>query len=230
MKKKNILLLGFMLFSLFFGAGNLIFPPFLGMEAGENFLPAMAGFISTAVLIPLLAVVSVSLSNNGLLAIGQRVHPVFGLAFTIVVYLSIGAFYGIPRASSLAYELGFVQVFELENSLSLFLFSLIFFGITYLLSINPNKMIDHLAQILTPALMLVLSILFLKAFTTLKYTEKPATEKFSTTPFLSGFLEGYYTMDAIAALAFGIVIINGLKARGVTLKKDTSEVRLTQGS
>lgn len=220
MNKKNILLLGFMLFSLFFGAGNLIFPPFLGMESGENFLPAIAGFISTAVLIPLLAVISVSLSHNGLLAIGQRVHPIFGLIFTIVVYLSIGAFYGIPRASSVAYELGFVQVFEVEGSLSLFLFTVIFFGVTYLLSVDRKKMIDNLAQILTPALLLVLTILFIKAFTTLKYTEKPAAENFASTPFLSGFLEGYYTMDAIAALAFGIVIINGLKASGVSLKKD----------
>lgn len=220
MNKKNILLLGFMLFSLFFGAGNLIFPPFLGMESGENFLPAIAGFISTAVLIPLLAVISVSLSNNGLLAIGQRVHPLFGLIFTIIVYLSIGAFYGIPRASSVAYELGFVPVFAVEGSLPLFLFTLVFFGVTYLLSVNPKKMIDRLGQVLTPALLLVLTILFVRAFTTLKYTEKTASEKFSTAPFLSGFLEGYYTMDAIAALAFGIVIINGLKASGVSKKKD----------
>lgn len=220
MNKKNILLLGFMLFSLFFGAGNLIFPPFLGMESGENFIPAIAGFISTAVFIPLLAVISVSLSNNGLLAIGQRVNPLFGLIFTIVVYLSIGAFYGIPRASSVAYELGFVQVFEVESSLTLFLFTVVFFGVTYLLSVDPKKMIDRLAQILTPALLFVLTVLFVKAFTTLNYTEKPVSEKFASAPFLSGFLEGYYTMDAIAALAFGIVIINGLKTSGVTKKKD----------
>ncbi|GEN30117.1 LIVCS family branched-chain amino acid:cation transporter [Cerasibacillus quisquiliarum] len=220
MNKKNILLLGFMLFSLFFGAGNLIFPPFLGMESGENFIPAIAGFISTAVFIPLLAVISVSLSNNGLLAIGQRVNPLFGLIFTIVVYLSIGAFYGIPRASSVAYELGFVQVFEVESSLTLFLFTVVFFGVTYLLSVDPKKMIDRLAQILTPALLLVLTVLFVKAFTTLNYTEKHVSEKFASAPFLSGFLEGYYTMDAIAALAFGIVIINGLKTSGVTKKKD----------
>lgn len=220
MNRKNILLLGFMLFSLFFGAGNLIFPPFLGMESGENFLPAMAGFISTAVLIPLLAVISVSLSNNGLLAIGQRVHPLFGLIFAIIVYLSIGAFYGIPRASSVAYELGFVPVFHVESAFTLFLFTLVFFGVTYLLSVDPKKMIDRLGQILTPALLLVLTILFVRAFTTLKYTEKEPTENFANAPFLSGFLEGYYTMDAIAALAFGIVIINGLKASGVTMKQD----------
>lgn len=220
MGKKNILFLGFMLFSLFFGAGNLIFPPFLGMESGDFFIPAIAGFILTAVFIPFLAVLSVSLSNNGLLEIGQRVHPVFGLIFTIVIYLSIGALYGIPRASSVAYELGFVQVFHIESGLTLFLFTVIFFGITYFLSIDPKKMIDRLGQILTPALLVVLTILFVKAFLSLSYDGKPASEEFQSTPFLSGFLEGYFTMDAIAALAFGIVIINGLKDKGVSKKRD----------
>src|SRR5690625_7525993 len=108
-----------MLFSLFFGAGNLIFPPFLGMESGDFFVPAIAGFILTAVFIPFFAVLSVAFSKNGLLEIGERVHPIFGLFFTIIVYLSIGAFYGIPRASSVAYELGFVQVFHTENKWAL---------------------------------------------------------------------------------------------------------------
>jgi len=209
-----------MLFSLFFGAGNLIFPPFLGMESGDLFIPAITGFILTAVFLPFLAVLSVSLSNNGLLEIGERVHPVFGLVFTIIIYLSIGALYGIPRASSVAYELGFVQVFRIESSLTLFLFTLGFFGVTYILTIDPKKMIDHIGQILTPALLVVLTILFVKAFTTLNYTGMPASEKFQSSPFLSGFLEGYFTMDAIAALAFGIVIINGLKDQGITKKSD----------
>ncbi len=220
MSKKNILFLGFMLFSLFFGAGNLIFPPFLGMEAGDSFVPAILGFILSAVFIPLLAVLSVSLSNNGLLEIGQRVHPVFGMIFTIVIYLSIGAMYGIPRAASVAYELGFVQVFHVENGWSLLLFTVLFFGFTYYLSVDPKKMIDRIGQILTPALLIVLAILFGKAFISLRYQGKSATADFQSTPFISGFLEGYYTMDAIAALAFGIVVVNGLKDLGVVQKRD----------
>src|SRR5690625_1258820 len=122
MTKRNIIILGFMLFSLFFGAGNLIFPPFLGMESGEFFIQAISGFILTAVFIPFLAILSVSLSNNGLLEIGQRVNNTFGLLFTSIIYLSIGALYGIPRASSVAYELGFVQIINVESSSALFLF------------------------------------------------------------------------------------------------------------
>lgn len=220
MIKKNILFLGFMLFSLFFGAGNLIFPPFLGMESGEFFLPAITGFIITAVFLPFLAVLSVSLSNNGLLEIGERVHPVFGLIFSIIIYLSIGALYGIPRAASVAYELGFVQVFQVESSLTLFLFTVVFFALTYYLAMDSKKMIDYIGQILTPALLIVLVILFIRAFMALEYTGTPATEKFQSSPFLAGFLEGYFTLDAIAALAFGIVIINGLRSQGVKEKRD----------
>lgn len=220
MRKKNILLLGFMLFSLFFGAGNLIFPPFLGMESGDAFVPAILGFILSAVCIPLLAVLSVSLSNNGLLEIGQRVHPVFGMIFTIVIYLSIGAMYGIPRAASVAYELGFVQVFHVENGWSLFVFTVLFFSLTYYLSVDPKKMVDRIGQILTPALLIVLAILFGKAFISLRYQGNPAATEFQSMPFISGFLEGYYTMDAIAALAFGIVVVNGLKDLGVVQKRD----------
>ena len=220
MSKKTILFLGFMLFSLFFGAGNLIFPPFLGMESGDSFVPAVAGFILTAVFIPFLAILSVSLSSNGLLTIGQRVHPMFGFVFAIVIYLSIGALYGIPRASSVAYELGFVQVVHVENRFSLLLFTVIFFGLTYVLSIDPKKMIDRIGQILTPVLLVVLSLLFIRAFFSLSYEGSAPAEKFQSTPFLAGFLEGYFTMDAIAALAFGIVVINGLKDKGVHKKKD----------
>lgn len=220
MSTKNVLFSGFMLFSLFFGAGNLIFPPQLGMESGINFVAAIAGFILTAVFLPLLAIISVSLSNNGLLSIGQRVHPMFGLAFTIVIYMSIGAFYGIPRASNVAYELGLMQVYSVEGRLPLLLFSITFFGLTYLLSINPKRIIDYIGQILTPALIGVLAILFIRAFITFTYTDVPASDKFQSNPFLKGFLEGYFTMDAVAALAFGIVIINGLRDKGVTKKKD----------
>lgn len=220
MSRKKVLFSGFMLFSLFFGAGNLIFPPFLGMESGSHFIAAISGFILTAVFLPFLTIISVSLSNNGLLSIGQRVHPMFGLAFAIVIYLSIGAFYGIPRAANVAYELGFMQVYPVDGRLPLLVFSVIFFGFTYFLSINPKKIIDLVGRILTPALLAVLAILFIRAFFTFTYTDVPASEKFQSNPFLKGFLEGYFTMDAVAALAFGIVIINGLKDQGVTKKKD----------
>ncbi|PFA63203.1 branched-chain amino acid transport system II carrier protein [Bacillus sp. AFS015802] len=229
MRKKDVLISGFMLFSLFFGAGNLIFPPYLGMESGGFFVEAIAGFILTAVFLPFLTIISVSLSNNGLRSIGERVHPIFGLVFAIVIYLSIGALYGIPRASNVAYELGFLQVVSVEGRLPLLLFSLAFFGLTYVLSINPKKVIDLVGQFLTPALLIVLAVLCVQAFLTFDYTDAAATEKFQSAPFLKGFLEGYFTMDAVAALAFGIVIINGLKDKGATGKSELVRGTISAG-
>ncbi|MFC4558332.1 branched-chain amino acid transport system II carrier protein [Virgibacillus kekensis] len=220
MRKRYILFSGFTLFSLFFGAGNLIFPPSIGMESGNFFIPAIAGFILTSVFLPFLAIISGALSNDGLLSMAQRVNPVFGLIFASVVYLSIGPFYAIPRAASVAYELGYSQVLNVEGQLPLLIFSVIFFGITYLLSVNPTKIIDYVGQFLTPALLIVLAILVVKAFLTYTYADALPAEKFQSSPFLTGFFEGYFTMDAIAALAFGIVIINGLKSKGATNKKE----------
>jgi branched-chain amino acid:cation transporter, LIVCS family len=227
--KKNVLFSGFMLFSLFFGAGNLIFPPYLGMESGSNYTVAITGFILSAVLLPFLTIISVSLSNNGLLSIGQRIHPVFGLAFAIVIYMSIGAFYGVPRAANVAYELGFIQIFSVDGRLPLLMFSIVFFGLTYILSMNPTKVIDHVGQFLTPALLLVLALLFTRAFSNFQYSDAPVADKYQSSPFLKGFLEGYFTMDAVGALAFGIVIINGLRDKGATGKKEIIRGTISAG-
>lgn len=220
MSRKSVMFSGFMLFSLFFGAGNLIFPPLLGLESGNSFGPAITGFLITAVLLPFMAIIAIALSDNGLISIGSRVHKVFGLLFAIIIYMSIGAFYGIPRASNVAYELGFKQVFTTDHWFVLLIFSLVFFGITYFISYNPKKMIDRIGQILTPLLLLVLGVLFLKAFMTFENVPSQASGAYKTSPFVTGFLEGYFTMDAVAALAFGIVVINGLKDKGARTKSE----------
>lgn len=220
MSKKNVLFSGFMLFALFFGAGNLIFPPLLGLESGDSFGAAIIGFLITGVLLPFMAIMAIALSDDGLILIGSRVHKVFGLIFAIIIYMSIGALYGIPRASSVAYELGFRQVFSTDHWLVLLAFSLVFFGVTYLISFNPKKIVDRIGQVLTPVLLLVLAALFVQAF--IKFDLFPASAEgaYGTAPFVTGFLEGYFTMDAVAALAFGIVVINGLKDKGANTKSE----------
>lgn len=102
--KKNMLIISFMLFSLFFGAGNLIFPPFLGQSAGSNTIGAMAGFLSTAVILPVLGVIVVA-RFDGLDKLAQHVGAKFALVFTVLIYLSIGPGLGIPRAASVPYEM-----------------------------------------------------------------------------------------------------------------------------
>ena len=220
MNRTNVVFAGFMLFSLFFGAGNLIFPPLLGLESGSSFGPAIMGFIITGVLLPFMAIMAVALSDNGLISMGNRVHPVFGMVFAIIIYLSIGAFYGIPRAASVAYELGFKQVFHVDGGFALAAFSLVFFGITYLISLNPKKIVDRIGQYLTPLLLLVLAVLVIRAFFTFDNVASSAAGKYASSPLVTGILEGYFTMDAVAALAFGIVVINALKDKGATSKRE----------
>ncbi|WOV86667.1 branched-chain amino acid transport system II carrier protein [Sporosarcina oncorhynchi] len=220
MSRKNVFFAGFMLFSLFFGAGNLIFPPQLGLESGANFGPAIAGFLITGVLLPFMAIMAIALSDNGLLSMGNRVHAVFGIVFSIIIYMSIGAMYGIPRASNVAYELGFKQLFDLHGWLPLLAFSIVFFGLTYFISLNPKKIVDRIGQLLTPILLLVLSVLVVQAFMKFDNISSSAKGDYATAPFVKGFLEGYFTMDAVAALAFGIVVINALKDKGAKSKSE----------
>ncbi|PIC59211.1 branched-chain amino acid transport system II carrier protein [Sporosarcina sp. P12(2017)] len=220
MSKKHILFTGFMLFSLFFGAGNLIFPPFLGLESGTNFAPAIAGFLITGVLLPFMAVMAIALSDNGLLSMGSRVHKVFGIVFAIIIYMSIGAFYGIPRASNVAYELGFKQIVQVDGNFPLLVFSILFFALTYYISLNPKKIVDRIGQFLTPILLLVLGMLVVQAFIKFDNISFAPKEDYASAPFVNGFLEGYFTMDAVAALAFGIVVINALRDKGSKSKSE----------
>ena len=215
MNRKLVFFTGLMLFSMFFGAGNLIFPPLLGMEAGNQFLPAISGFILTGVLLPFVAVIAVITSQGGMVEIGSRVHPLFGLVFAIIIYLCIGPFYAIPRAATVAYELSWQQMFANDSRLSLILFVAIFFLISLLICLNPKKIVDWLGQILTPLLLITLAILVVRGLFLLEYTGTPATDKYADSPFLTGFIEGYFTLDAVAGLAFGVVVINALRDGGI---------------
>ncbi|WP_203362692.1 branched-chain amino acid transport system II carrier protein [Bacillus sp. REN10] len=229
MKKKDILFTGLMLFALFFGAGNLIFPPFLGMEAGRSFWPAIIGFVLTGVSLPILSVVAISFAKGGVASIGSRVHPLFGLIFAIIVYLAIGPFFGIPRGASVAYEMGAQPFLTTASKGSLFIFMAIFFLIVYLLSLNPSKLVDRIGQWLTPALLLSIAALCVAAFFKLDAPLTDPTSKYAESPFITGFIEGYLTMDTIAALAFGIVVITAFADRGITDRASQIKATITAG-
>lgn len=229
MKKKDILFTGLMLFALFFGAGNLIFPPFLGMEAGRSFWPAIIGFVITGVSLPILAVVAISFTKGGVAAIGSRVHPLFGLLFAIIVYLAIGPFFGIPRGASVAYEMGVQPFLEASSNGSLFIFMTGFFLLVYLFSLNPLKLVNRIGQWLTPALLLSIAALCVAAFFKFDAPLTAPTEKYTQSPFITGFIEGYLTMDTIAALAFGIVVISAFAERGVTDRGSLAKATISAG-
>ncbi|MDQ0161052.1 branched-chain amino acid transport system II carrier protein [Aeribacillus alveayuensis] len=229
---KEIFLIGLMLFALFLGAGNLIFPPALGQAAGEHLLPAIIGFLITGVGLPLLGVVAIGLSGSDLQGLANRVHPNFSIIFTFVMYLTLGPLFGIPRTGTVAYEIG-VLPFMPETSekygIALFIYTIVFFGITYFLSLNPSKLVDRIGKWLTPMLISVLALLFIKAIIDPLGSLQSAQGDYINIPFFKGFLEGYLTMDTIAALVFGIVVMNAIKEKGVTSHKEIAKVSIQAG-
>ncbi|WP_434399646.1 branched-chain amino acid transport system II carrier protein [Planococcus sp. 11815] len=223
MNKKTLtntetLTIGLMLFALFLGAGNLIFPPYLGQLAGEQLLPAIIGFLLTGVGLPLLGILAIAKAGGDLQSIAGRVHPVFGIVFTMIVYLAIGPFFGIPRTATVAFEIGtapFLSAEMASSFWSLFLFTIIFFVITVLFALNPTKLVDRIGKILTPILIVVIGFLAVKSFLTPMGPIGAPVGNYDTEAFFESFLQGYLTMDAIAALVFGIVIIQSIRAKGV---------------
>ncbi|WP_010677501.1 branched-chain amino acid transport system II carrier protein [Bacillus timonensis] len=227
MKKLDTLFIGFMLFSMFFGAGNLIFPPFLGAGAGTNFWMGMLGFVVTGVGLPVVVIFAVSLVKGGAVAMADRVHPVFSTVFMVAVYLCIGPFLAIPRNANVAFEMGITPFLpeSANTALILFIFSVIFFGLVYFISLNPSKMERYMGRLIAPTLLVSIIILITVGLFKMDTSFLPPTESYETGAFFMGFLEGYNTMDALASLAFGIVILNSIQKKGI--KNRTQLTRYT---
>ena len=217
--KGQMVTVSFMLFSLFFGAGNLIFPPFLGQNAAHNTLPAILGFLITAVLLPVLGVVVVA-QSEGLDKLGARVNGKFAIVFTVLIYLFIGPGLGIPRAASVPFEMAVAPYLPEGTSLSLFMlvYSLIFFAIAAWLAFNPSKLVDRIGRFLTPTLLTLIVFLFISFVIKGVNGVAEPQPAYESAAFLKGFCEGYQTMDTIAALNFGLVIAITLKNLGIQEK------------
>ncbi len=211
----TLLVTAFMLFSMFFGAGNLIFPPMLGVEAGTNFTPAMLGFLGTGVLLPVLGIIAIAISGDNLRDLAFRGGRIFGLVFPVVAYLAIGAFYALPRTGAVAYETALQPITGWDSVLASAAFNAVFFGVGLLLAWNPGSIVKNLGKFLTPALLALLAVLVVIAVTTFDGSPGAPAEKYATAPLATGLLEGYLTMDSIASLAFGIIVISALKSSGV---------------
>ena len=219
---KGNLAVGLLLFALFLGAGNIIFPPLLGQQAGENITVAMIGFLITGVGLPLLAIVAVAKAGGDLQLLANRVSPAFGILFTSIVYLAIGPFFAVPRTGSVSYEIGiapFLPEVMKDHWVPLFITSILFFSLILYLSINPSKLVDRVGKILTPALLLVILLLAVKSFISPMGEPGVAVGNYISSPFAEGFVQGYLTMDVLSALVFGIVILQALRDMGMKDKK-----------
>jgi len=224
---------GSLLFGLFFGAGNLIFPVHMGQAAGSNTLPATLGFILTGVGLPFLGVVAIGISNSsGLFDLASRVSPSFALFFTVALYLTIGPFFALPRTATVSFEIG-IKPFIPEEYLTvgLFVFTLIFFFLAWLLSLNPAKIMVWVGKVLNPLFLVFLALLIMTAFFNPMGTTAnlPVQPEYAQGAFFQGFIEGYNTMDVLASLAFGIIIVNAIQQLGVTKPGDIAKDTIKSG-
>ena len=220
---KNLLLVGFTLFSMFFGAGNLIFPPFLGAEAGTAAWPAFLGFAMSAIGLPVLGVVAVARSG-GLAALAGRVHPRFAAVFTLLIYLSIGPCLAIPRTASTSFEM-FAPIIG-GGTAKQAVYSVLFFAVAFLIALRPDKLTDRLGKILCPTLIVLIVVLFTGCLVAPVAGHYGAVQSnYASLPAAVGFLGGYQTMDTIAALNFGAIIALNIRAKGI--EEDKQVVRGT---
>ena len=215
----NYIYLASMLFGLFFGAGNLIFPVFMGQMAGSNVWPAIFGFVVTGVGLPLLGIAAMGISrSNGLYDMASRVHPIYSVFFTCALYLTIGPFFAIPRTATVSFEVGIAPlVSEEQIGLFLVIFSFLFFLAVLWFSLKPSNILTYVGKVLNPLFLLFLGFLVVAAMLNPMGTisEIEPIGSYDSGVFFQGFLEGYNTMDALASLAFGIIVINVIKDLGI---------------
>lgn len=219
---KETVVITSMLFGMFFGAGNLIFPAKVGLDAGSNMWSAFAGVFVTAVGIPMLAVVGLGLSRSeGVVELSQRVSRKYSLFFCTLLYLTIGPLFAIPRCASTAFSVGAVNLLPQEGErLYLALFSLVFFAVVLYFSLKPGGIMTWIGKWLNPVFLVFLAVLVIaalaKPISSISAVSPAESYASSGSAFFRGFLEGYNTLDALAGLAFGIVVIDVVRKNGIS--------------
>ncbi|WP_159633451.1 branched-chain amino acid transport system II carrier protein [Sphingobacterium composti Ten et al. 2007 non Yoo et al. 2007] len=224
-KKQDIITIGFALFAMFFGAGNLLLPPFIGLQVGHHTLITIIAFGLTGIILPFLGILSIVKSGNTIYDLGNRIHPWLAPVLGTIIMLCIGPLIAIPRTGATTFEVGILPTFPNFNPI---LFSIIFFGLTWTLSISPSKVVDIIGNILTPLLLILLFILILIGILN-PIADFSTTSLTSTEAFKFGFVEGYQTVDMLASLVFAGIIIAAAQTKGYTNMDDKSTVVISSG-
>lgn len=216
MKKKllDTIIIGFALFAIFFGAGNLIFPPYLGVTAGENWGITTLAFLISDPLLSIIAVMVVAALGGSALNVGRRIHPLFASALAAICVLLIGPIFAVPRTGASTHEI-FVQSYF--PSAPQWMTSLVFFGIILWITYKENSVMDAIGKYLTPILLLILFLIFVGAVLQ-PNASFAATDR--TGLFAQGFKEGYQTMDVLGAPLLAGVVMKDITRRGYLNKKD----------
>ena len=215
---RDIFALGFMTFALFIGAGNIIFPPIVAQEAGNHVWYAALGFLVTAVGLPVLAIVALSRVEGSIEQLSSPIGKIASLILTVICYLSVGPLFAIPRTATVSYEIGF-SAYLGNGTAPLFIYSVIYFILVAAISLYPNKLLDSIGHILAPIKIVALAILCITTIALPVVGTSPAIKNYVASPVSEGLVNGYLTMDTLAALVFGIVIVQAITSRGITDRK-----------
>ncbi|WP_122047551.1 branched-chain amino acid transport system II carrier protein [Vibrio atlanticus] len=229
LKLTDIMALGFMLFAFFLGAGNIIFPPLAGQLAGDHFLPAMSGFLLTAVGLPLITIVAVAVAGGSWGHLTKDLPKQAATIMAVLIFIIIGPAFAAPRTGLVAYEMAVKPFFIDATQVHLTLFSIAFFVVAMFFSWSQGKLIDVIGKVLTPALFVGLVVLAVAVFINPQGDVLAAHCEYITQPLTKGFLEGYNTMDTFAALMFGMLIVDAIRSKGVTDRAATTKYLISAG-
>lgn len=208
-RKKDILISGLALFAIFFGAGNLIFPPYLGVITGDGWLATMVGFLLADPVIPILTVIVTAAAGGKAVDIGKRVGDKFAKILTLAAIICIGPAFAIPRTAATTYEVGFQSFFP---NLPIWVVTIVFFAITFALSFKESNVVNIIGKYITPALLVFLFIVIVKAI--ISPIGKPIDVPVDGGYFVKGFYEGYQTLDAFASPLFTGIVVADLMRKG----------------
>ncbi|MBR3785477.1 MAG: branched-chain amino acid transport system II carrier protein [Firmicutes bacterium] len=226
----RIISVSLMLFAMFFGAGNMIFPPMLGHLGGENFLQATLGFVVTDAGLSVLGIAAIIFVGTKIDDLGKLIGPKFAIFLSMLIYLLIGPFFAMPRTGTVSYEMAIVPFLgDSASLLTSVIFTAVFFGLTYVLCLNPSKLVDIVGKILTPVLLLSIAVIFVVSIVNPVGTIGAAQGDYASIPFFKGMVEGYLALDGFASLAFAIVVINAIKNLDVEEPKDIAKYTLVSG-
>lgn len=217
-KNKDALVVGLALFAMFFGAGNLIFPPYLGLQSGKAWPIAMLGFFLTGIGMPLLGIMAILKSGGNIHKLCNKVSPSFSKILGTIIVCCIGPFLAIPRTGATTFEMGIKPLFPGVNTI---LFSIIYFSITLFFVIKPSKVIDNIGKILTPILLIILSIIIVKG---IKSPIAVPSKPFTYNSFSNGFIDGYQTMDAISSILMASIVLKSIAEKGYKESKLQSNI------
>lgn len=231
MKLSIILPVGLMLFSFFFGAGNLIFPPTLGQQAGSNLIAATLGFCLTGVGMPLLGILAIAMTNatspdHAAMPVGS----LFARIITVLCALTIGPFFAIPRTAATSFDMGILPLLpEGYSTIGLAIYSAFFFILTWILATNQSKLIDNVGKIITPLLLATIAVLLcMVIFQPMGNPQAPPVP-YKHVGFFYGFQEGYQTMDLLCSLLFGTAAVLSIKGAGIQKQQELNKVCICSG-